>query len=942
MPENLLEKIFSCWFEFAGIEEETAIELASRHTDASSLPGGLGSFILNLWQRRPTRLFSLLAAHHPEQPQAWFSFLDLETRRLPLVLESNRYSDAQLGHLSKLATQNDEPELERLLKRFITKKSSTAAATRHGQPAVPLLIDSGNPSHPRVIFDRFSDDFSLFMRLTAESPVIAQHRRICELFMHKLTPEKLLMPLLPLMCLPFSGFSAEGNSFEMGLWVSLWLAAHSWPQAGNLCCTGTICCKSGRIGRVLRLDEKLNAALRAGFTTCLVPAEGFTAAGFAGDPRVIAINDLDELNDWLLRNTGAARQTHRIVSWLQSDRHSPPSQDFTAFFAEKPAIDIEPAIYWKHLLRQQPPERRLHRLKCLVREYCHDSHAETEKTLAFLPASLRYACLPWLLQELLREKPAAAESLYLAFSRKCAGSSPEIYQASRFLIEKTYFSLLSQPDFTNVRHRFPLLLWLFFREPSEMLLAFSLLKQLNGSEEALLQNLITLLERHAQAYVENTSFERIDARIMQKLLKKVDKETRFRPGPLLTVRKRLLYLWQAGNSFAATNNMSASGCCRRLLDLHLDLLTERTAPGFDLTTAFAAGPTAADAWQKMTKIPALQDLLHAVSSVKDSLGNQTRQIRGPNLFKNCKAAIQRKSPDLLWLPQPGSACLRAVMEEHWPELNFFGLVRQFTCNSYRTPASELREACLAYWAGTITSHCAASTEMLIKTKSYRHAGNLYLPFLVGWLRQKYLTTNVLLCTACRELLLIDGLPLDSLIWALLLPQKCMPCLKPRLLSRLSSAEPLSGTENLRRKHDIYLSLLQTLLEPERNSPDNSFWLCSLAECKKAPSQARRTVQALAPFYYLLTNDSRQAWQHVRNSRHFVNNSEFALAFLLRFTRLGKPDFRVQPVPELSLSVEKHLLDSLTLAYYHLFKPKLFANYILSEVDDLANLQVISL
>ncbi len=943
MPENLLEKVFSCWFDFAGHEKESEIEEAARHNDKFSLPGGLGSLVYSFWQRRPTRLFSLLNDYHPEQPQTWFSFLDLEVRRLPLVLAHTSYSMEQLEYLRDLAVTHAEHGLERMLKGIIDNRSIDDPSVSINKPAVPLLIDSSNKFYPRVIFDRFSDDFSLFIHLSSESRIIAKHRRVCELFMHRFSPGKLQMPLLPLMCFNFPGFSVEGNSFEMGLWVSLWLAAHDWPQVGNICCTGTICRKTGRIGRVSRLDEKLDAALGKGFSICLVPVEGFAETRYTSDLRVVAINDVDELNDWLLQNTGMARQTRRVISWLQSDRDEPGIEDFVAFFNSNALSETEPAAYWKTLLRQQPPGRRLHRLKRLVKAFCSLTDDEIFKTLAFLPAALRYACLPWILKKLLQEKPAAAEALYLAFSRRYAESAPEIYHASRFLIEKPYYFLLSEPAFTEVRHRFPLLLWLFFREPAEMLLAFSLLEKLNGGEKFLLRKLIKLLERHAGAYVSDSTRQRIDARIMQKLLQRIDPETRFRPGPVLTVRKRLTYLWHAAAGFAATGNSDAAECCRAILNRHLDFLTTMTSPGFDLAATFALGAANAAAMRKMAGIPALHDLLHAVRNSEGHTGNRrVSQKRPPDPFNICKTAIQGKSPDLLWLPQPGIACLRAVLNGSWPDLNFFGIIRQFSCNSYCTPASELREASLAFWAGIITRSYVTSADSLSCSRHYRNAGNLRLPLVAGWLKQEHLIRRALPCDACRKLLKSDFFSTGSLIWLLLLPAKCIVCLRPRLLSKIPLVGPSSFNEQLRRKNDLYVSMLHALIADDADTPEASLWLASIDECRKNPSQGRRTFQALAPFYFLLNGQGRMAWRHVRKCRYLVNNSEFTLAFLLRFTRLGKPDFRVQPIPELSLSVEKHLLDSLTLAYYHLFKPALFKAYVLSEVDDLANLRVISL
>ncbi len=948
MPENLLKKVFAGWFEYSGYESEYKIEQATRANSETSLPGGLGSFIFDFWQRRPTRLFNLLEDYNQEAPQRFFSFLDHEIKRVPTAFASSFYSQTNRQRLHELALKHQELELAEIIKNLLNDQRlpSDKDPVSH-QPAVPLIIAGNKGLYPQVIFDSFSNDFTLLMNMPADSQVIWQHRLICEMFMKQFREAVSTMPVLPMMCFPFPGFNAEGGSFAMGLWVTLWLASHNRPETCRICCTGTIDTSNGQFGEVSFLDQKIEAALATGFDICLVPAACKDAKKFRGNKHIIPLHDVSELNNWLTMNTGNTRQIHRVVNWLQSDRQIPEPEDFTAFFAKPSFGPIEIVTGWKSLIRHLTPTAGLRKIIAMIRAYCSNYVSDTNKLLAFLPTSFRYTALPWLLSAS-DCSTAMAEQLYSDFSRRCAESSPEIYIASRLLLEKSHFSILARPDFFTLRQRYPLLLWLFFREPAEMLAAFSLLDERSGLENHALDSLLKLLEKHVRSYVSISGNRRTDAAIMQKILKKYDPDAHFRAGPVLTIRKRLFYLWNAMHNFARLGHKRAVSCCHRLLRLHLRYIADKT--GADISTLLPiisenASANSNNLPMHLQKMPALHDLLQALRCSNQKTGQSHDQYSSHNLFKKYKSALTGKSPDMLWFPQPGLAFLRAILTDNWCSLNFFSILRKFGSDNYQSPSAELRQACLAYWAGLICAHYYPEESKLTKSRFYRQAGGLLLPFLAGWLTQqlslkKYAGDKI--CETCRTVLQTKDFPADTLFWSALLPAECQKCIKPWLTRQLSREDSNLSATPLRQKKKVFIEMMYNLTGAAKDSAAADFWQQSLKDCARQGHSARRTVQALAPIYYLLSGNRRQALRHLRQHRHLVNNSEFTLAFLLRFSRFGRQDYRLRPVSEISLSFEQQLFNSLTLGYYRLYRKGLFNSYLIDKIEDLPNFHLISI
>lgn len=943
MPENLLGKIFSSWFNFINFEHDNEIEDATLTNRETAIIGGLGSFIADFWQKRPTRLFNLLTEYQHSLPQHFFSFLDREIKRLPIALANNYYSKAQLKLLLQLAEKHAETDLTKKLQNYTNKTfHDFCPANSACSPAIPLIITSKDANCPKVIFDHFSTDFTLSMRLPENNRVIRRHRRITEMFIQHNNSSK-VTPLLPMMCFPFPGFKIEGDSFELGLWVNLWLASHSWPKIPKICCTGAINVDNGLISEVTFLDLKLEAALAMDYEICLVPAKNVLASKFAFDSRVIPINDVDELNNWLLLNSGNARQIRRVINWLQSDRRLPDLNDFNVFFSEHSLPGADIIAGWKSLISHLAPNTRLRKIKHLTTAFSQNYLENTQKTLAFLPVGFKLALLPWLLKDLATSSPVTAEQMYLDFSRRFTESSPETYLTSRLLLEKSHYSILAQPDFFKARQRFPLLVWLFFREPIEMLLAFSMLTNLSGIEKTSLKLLIKLLNKYAASYLMISGTRRIDARIMQVILRRIDKDAKFRPGPVLTVRKRLLFLWHAMRNFARQNHTHASEICQILLDMHLNAIAEKSGVSIAQLSLRIRANKPEDveiSLQDLQQIPALHDLLQAVkndtSNTQYSLQTLVSQNPG-NRFKN---ALREKSRNMLWFPQPGIAILRAILSKKWSDFAYFSVLRQFSNDNYQTPASELRQSCLAYYAGLI---CTANPKIpgaIENSRFYRRAGALRLPFIVGYL-WKSAEKKENICETCQKLIKEHKFPVESLFWAILMPADCQKCLKPWLTEQIKNIVTSTRCGELRQKSKLYAAMLHSLIFADETGIAQDFWQASLVDCAANALASRRTTQALAPVYYLLSGHYRQAMRHVKTNRHLVNNSEFALAFLLRFSRYGKVDFRLQPVPEISLSLEKQLLSSLSLGYYYLFRKKLFNDYVVNQVEDLPNLHLLN-
>jgi len=936
LPENLLEKMFAGWFEFSDHDTDNNIEQTARATSETSVPGGLGSFILDFWRRRPTRLFSLLADYRVDQPQQYFNLLDEEIRRLPALLTTSHYSPEKLDKLRELALACNEKELAAILSGQKTSSRHFPGLPRFTrQPAIPLIIAGDRKDLPDVIFDHFSTDFALLISMPAENQVIWRHRLICQMFAARHQSEILTVPVLPILCFPFPGFNAEGCSFEMGLWANLWLNAHNRPEIGRICCTGAIDTDSGRFLEVSFLEQKMQAALTTGFTTCLVPATGSLPDRFANDSRVIRLHDVAELDNWLLLNSGNARNVRRVFSWLQSERRKPSQPDFNAFFSESPACPADPAATWKNLLGQLRPAARLARLKELTKAFCMGIDSDMRRQLALMPTSFRYAALPWMLADA-GVSTALAEELYSEFAIRCIESSPEIYLASRLLLGRSYHKLPAQPEFTTLRQRFPLLIWLFFREPSEMLATFSLINDLNSSEKRILKLLLSLLTRHAGSYVTTSGNQRPDAAIMQKILRRIDPDSRFRPGPVLTIRKRLLYLFNAMQNFSRNGHHRAADCCLLLLQLHLKHVAEQTGVDLSGLTNSLQNFSGASAEKTVLQkpLPVLHDLVRAMTE------EQTNSVH--NLHKRYRHALSGKSHEMPWFPQPGLAFVRAIMQNEWRSLRFFRIISQFAADNYQSPSGELRQACLAYWAGLICAHHYPDSSELSASRFYREAGGLLLPFIAGWLSQKAVTsaTQELILT-CRDLIEKSVFPAETLFWFWLFPAECRDAQYSWLPQRLNQNEERPSADHLRQKTRLFTAMLHSLMSPFCDDSETAFWHDSLRAWKDHADSSRRTMQALAPIYHLLKGNRAEALRHLRKNRHLVNSCEFSMAFLLRFSHIGRFNYRLQPVPEIPLSYEQQLFDSLTLGYYHIYRPGLFNPYIIDRINDLPNLRLIS-
>jgi len=945
LPENLLEKVFAGWFEFAGCDNEAEIEQTARDNSETTIPGGLGSFVLDFWRKRPTRLFSLLENYRDDQSQQYFNLLDQEIRRLPALLTTSHYSPEKLNKLQKLALTHNEKELAATLsvqKPASIRTSGLPRFTR--QPAVPLIITGDRYDLPDVIFDHFSSDFALLISMPADNRVIWRHRLICQMFSERHKSEITTVPVLPMLCFPFPGFNAEGCSFEMGLWANLWLTAHNQPEIGRICCTGAIDTDNGCFLEVSFLEQKLAAAFAMGFASCLVPAAGSIPERFAGDSRVIRLHDVADLDNWLLINSGNGRNVRRVVSWLQSERRKPSQIDFSAFFAESPACPAEPVVTWKSMIGQLSPAARLTRLKALTMAYCNDIDTDIRRNMALLPTAFRYAALPWMLADA-GVNTAMAEGLYSEFAIRCAESSPEIYLASRLLLGRSYQKLPARPEFTALRQRFPLLIWLFFREPTEMLATFSLIKKHNSSEKRALKMLLDLLSRHAGSYVGTSGNQRPDAAIMQKILRHVDPDARFRPGPVLTIRKRLLHLFNAMQNFSQYGHRRTADCCLRLLCLHLEHVTEKT--GVDLTGLaqflknFHAG-IAEEADLPEAPMPVLQDLLQAMTNAQNRQGSKDRSCIVHNLHKSFRRVLSGKSHEMPWFPQPGIAFVRAIMQNEWRSLPFFRISSQFAADNYQSPSGELRQACLAYWAGLICARHFPDSSEVAASRFFREAGGLRLPFVAGWLSQKVASADHQeIVSACLSLIENQSFPAETMFWFWLLPAECRAACQGWLCRQLNLNWQESTGDHLRQKTRLFTAMLHSLMSPGCDDAVTAFWQDSLQAWHEHAESSRRTMQALAPVYHLLSGSRAEALRHLRKNRHLVNSCEFAVAFLLRFSRFGRINYRLQPIPEIPLSYEQQLLDSLTIGYYRIYRPGLFNSYIIEQINDLPNLRLIS-
>jgi len=167
---------------------------------------------------------------------------------------------------------------------------------------------------------------------------------------------------------------------------------------------------------------------------------------------------------------------------------------------------------------------------------------------------------------------------------------------------------------------------------------------------------------------------------------------------------------------------------------------------------------------------------------------------------------------MTWFPQPGIAFVRAIMENEWCSLPFFRISKQFAADNYQSPSGELRQACLAYWAGLICGRHYPDVSDLSASRFFREAGGLRLPFVAGWLNQKSVTDDIQKTfPACLNLIENGGSPAETLFWFWLFPAECRDACHTRLQQHLYLNEEKQPTDHLRQKTRLFSAMLHSLI-----------------------------------------------------------------------------------------------------------------------------------
>ncbi|NCB39613.1 MAG: hypothetical protein EOM80_12695 [Erysipelotrichia bacterium] len=945
MQTKKLTRYLHNWLTPHSIDDELHANAVVATENANNTDNSFIISLTSFWRHRPTRLFWLLQNFSAEESQDFFTCLDNEIERLPDSMRFNNYSKEQLQYLAKLAEQNGESYLTEQLKTQAIKENISPEIR---QLRVPLVIKTSHDSAnlPSVVFDTFQD-FSTSTPVS-HAQIFKEIRFIAiqQLFKQVFPGSAIQFAGLPLSVIGSKGFVTTGNSAELGFWVYLWLKHHQTDDYPSLCCTGQIDADTGKIYAVDNFSEKMQAFTQKNFAFFLVPEENLTTINYPS-PRIIGFNHVDELNHWLLVNTGQAPQIRKVATWLKGDRQKPASKFFASFFSDSVSKFFNPLTSWKAGLKRQSLPVQLKKLFYLCKEFFLHLKPAGGNLHLYVPDYIWFAMLPWVMNDIHHLNARHAENLYMQVCEKFAESKPEVFLASRFIMTSQPEKLLKTKSFAHVRRRYPLILWLFFRDPAEMLHVFSCLRNLSVLEKLCLKTLCSELQEKIELYANASASLRADVDIMQKVVGLIDDDAVFNHGPLQIVRKRLVSLYRAYKNFAdraAINERSSysdvSILCFKLIEIHLRNLAQKDDIEIEPLLKRLSDKNCSQTEvipDALRRHPILSELIQELNHKHNIAKNRIPFTNNP--LKEILNNLEGSARNRRWLPQPGLVFLQNLKRD-WLSFDWAGLLNSFARDNHQSPAAELRLFCMAHWAGII-SGSLRSADKIFKNKTDRKH-RFMMAHIAGILdsdcmnvcegidpRRECVVAKIYDFTNTRDFL--------ELFCYFLLPNNCQNCLRDDFIKMLNADDSEKKNESFMKRRAAKMMLAGLFEKKEASGykiPLAIEWQQHLVNFSLNPNQTRRTIHALIPVYWQLLGKTIEADAALQKTRHQVNDSQFTVAYLGTF--LNKLDV-FRPIAW-SQSMDEQIYNSLCLGYFSIKNPATLPGIITHNLEDMPNLR----
>ncbi len=654
---------------------------------------------------------------------------------------------------------------------------------------------------------------------------------------------------------------------------------------------------------------------------------------FHSDPRIIAFGHTEELNSWLLMNTGNGPGLRKVSAWLKADRDEPEISDFSQYFAHCEDNNLKFLWHSKSLIKQQPQKTRVNKIKTLLDKFfCSQKYSEANLHKV-LPDFLWMALLPWQLLFWQDRNCLHAENLYLNFCQKFLTSQPEIILAANFINSNSAQSLIADKRFKTIRIRYPALLWLFFREPVEMLFLYSKLQELSSFEVKMLGKLCEELKTNAKAYCSVTSSLSADANIMTLLVKNIDSQARFSSGVRLVVRKRLALLYSSWKNFYRQQKKEpllkeAADVSQLLLKMHLKRLARKDK--LDLTCIIEVlgnKKIEPHRFKELRRHPVLYRFLKEFDRKNYQIPRKS--LSEKSLAKEVVSNLNCKTRSLAWLPQPGAAFLSAL-EHDWLIFDWARVLNAFSQRINLEPAQELMLFCLSHWAGRITAimdENSLNKQLRFTKKRFATA------FSVGYRQVCHESDDM--AEAYKE----DFYGSDNFEkWFLLLDFKA----KMEIFARheeflLVKGNEFSGKESLKKNvmaRQFYRACLAYFCKNSKLNREKKLFDGLAGRFLKNPVSIRKTAQALVPVYFLLTQNYKKMEKAISLVAHQLNNSQFVCEYIQTFVNSARV---LRPI-NWHNSLDEQTYNSLVIGDLAITKSPALDEFVFNFVDDPENLK----
>lgn len=378
-----------------------------------------------------------------------------------------------------------------------------------------------------------------------------------------------------------------GKSYQLALVLTIFFKIHEkeFKTVPKICCTGLVD-SNGKIKKIDKAQIKYEAAVFKNFDFILFPEENRDEINRISNnhpnERVKFFEDIESLHTWVLEQTESSKKNRIINSWAQSTSEKIEEKDaFYNFFNVPTNCSLN---IWKALISCSKINIKVNKLNSIynsfidylttkINEDCKSAKYIYQTISSFLPDDKLFYTIPYLFSQT-NSNGKDLDDLYILCKSKLESSSLDKAIAARKLIEDGAHSIIGS---SNLRSRYPKLIFAFYNTPSELLFLFSTFAELSNKERQVLNEI-------------DININENDEVIMKAVLSVYDSNIHVANQDTTTTNNELIYVLEAKYNYKNKNNQKAEEICSKYLKNKILNLQELNKEEKDTIIGFLNSP----------------------------------------------------------------------------------------------------------------------------------------------------------------------------------------------------------------------------------------------------------------------------------------------------------------------------------------------------------------